>query len=303
MKPKHTSIVENHFVEKMLFKNNHNSSSTCELEFTGVIKNILEISNESLRKKFNTFFKLYSQFVEVFGENHGGMSCVDLFSFWYTLDTIKPQLVIENGVFQGGSTWIIRQTLPKARLFCFDPMRPKYLDKTKDELGNELTSYFVGKKFKDFKDVDLTLYGVTQSDFKNCVAFFDCHTNALERLKQSYSLGIKHVLFNDNYPEHCGGHLTLQHIESHTDNRYSTLEERKQYLDFVVSHTSQIVLFPNVVGDRVKTGEGTFTVRCLFKDFNELETKLYHSQPEPELLDNFDKQSLRYRWNTYVKLI
>lgn len=300
MKVKHTSAVENHIVDRLLFGNENTPNNS--LEFKGVVKNIKDIDYDSLKQKFNQFFELYSEFVKVFDGNLGGMGCVDLFSFWYTLQAVNPELVIESGVFYGGSTWIIRKTLPNTRLFCFDPSVPKFIDETKDESGNDLTSYFVGENFKDFKDFNLELYNITPSQIQNSIAFFDCHTNAMERLKQSYAAGIKHVIFNDNYPENCGGHLTLQHIESATDNRFSTRQERKKYLHFLTTHVTRSVIFPNIVGSRVKTGEGTFPVDCLFKDFNELETKLYHSDPEPELLDRFDKHSLRYRWNTYVKL-
>ena len=301
IKAKYINTVENLRVTELLFNNDDNLR--INLEIPNVVKDIKQFDVDTLRNKVQDFMKLYSEFIKIFGENHGGMSCVDLFSFWYTVDIMKPKIVIESGVFQGGSTWFIRKTVPNAKLFCFDPMVPQYIDKTKDSNGNDLALYFVGEKFKDFKDVNLLDYGVTKSQLSDeCLAFFDCHTNGIERLIQSSKLGIKHVLLNDNYPEGCGGHLTLEHIKSETDNRFSTPEERKKYCNFMTSNIIRKIIFPNIVGDRVQTGEGTFTVDCLFKDFNEMENILYNTSPEPEHLELFKEQSLRYRWNTYVKL-
>jgi hypothetical protein len=276
---------------------------TVHLEIPNVVRSTTEFDKTTLRNRIKQFLKLYSEFVKIFGEDHGGMSCMDLFSFWYTLDIIKPTVVIQSSVSKGYSYWFVRKTVPKAMLFCIDPNVPQYIDKSKDTSGNDLTKYFVGENYKNFKDMNFKDYGVTQSQLsEECLVFFDDHTNSLERLKQVKSLGVKHIMFNNNYPAGCGGHLTLQHIKSDTDDRFSTFQEREQYRQFVTMNVERETLFPNVVGDRVQTGEGTFTVRCLFKDFNELETKLYHNTPEPDLLESFKDQSLRYRWNSYIKL-
>lgn len=297
------NIVENTIIEKILFNNN---IAPCQIEIPNVIRSLETLDYQCLRSKFKSFFGLYSKFIKIFGENHGGMSCVDLFSFWYTMDTLKPKIIFENGVFNGGSTWFIRNTLPEVKLFCFDPMLPNFIDKSTNVVTNQpLTIYFVDVDFIDFKDFDPNKYALTDQDMKESLAFFDCHTNALERLKQSHSKGIKKVLYNDNYPEGCGGHLTLQHTLSTTDNRFSTQKLRNEYKKFIMTHTTQIIMFPNITGMQVETGEGMFNTSYLFKNLNELETKVYGSghEGQPEFLEYFEKHFLRYRWNTFVELI
>lgn len=293
--------ADNKFIIAKMFNNN---IDTRPFEVPGVVYPLDLLDYSMLRHQFGEFFKLYTEFIKVFGDNHGGMGCVDLFSFWYTLNIVKPAIVFENGVFNGGTTWIIRKTLPHVRLFCFDPRVPKYIDYTKDENNTLLTTYLTGDKFKDFKYFQPAAYGISSVDLQSSLAFFDCHTNALLRLRQSHALGIKKIIFNDNYPEHCGGHLTLQHISSETDNRFSTQQERDAHTSFCMSHVTNYILFPNIAGSHVKTSEGMFNTPCLFKNINDLEMKVYNNIGNlPEFLDHFSTQALRYRWNTFVELL
>ena len=44
------------------------------------------------------------------------------------------------------------------------------------------------------------------------VELVDDHQNMVERLKQSKQKNIKHILYNDNYRQHCGSHFTIEHL-------------------------------------------------------------------------------------------
>lgn len=98
---------------------------------------------------------------------------------------IKPQNVIESGVFKGQGTWLISRTLPDAKIFSIDLVLSKriYID--------ERTTYFSN----DFNLIDWT--GI---DSENTLCFFDDHQDAYRRLQQMRWMGFKKAMFEDNYP-------------------------------------------------------------------------------------------------------
>lgn len=260
-----------------------------------------DLSNEQLRILFNKFLVLYDSFTRMFKDNNGGMGCSDMFTFFYTLHTLQPKYVIESGVFQGASTWFIRQTLPRAYIFCFDPMEPRYKD------SFPMTTYFTGKDFIDFNTFQPEKYNIT---LDNTLCFFDDHINAPQRLMQTRTKGIKYALFNDNYPVNCGGHLTLKHVmttQQHNDDRYSLFGQRNEYKEWTDTHIESIVEFPNIIGNSVETGEGSFPTESLFPTIQDL-IAIYTTDDEtqqslpPHNIELFDTQSQRYRWNTFIKL-
>ena len=65
-------------------------------------------------------------FLSVFGDrplkhNPGGMGAPHCFYVWFLVRWLRPQTVIESGVFKGQSTWLIEQAAPQARIFSIDP--------------------------------------------------------------------------------------------------------------------------------------------------------------------------------------
>jgi len=219
---------------------------------------------------------------KTFLNNSGGMGIPDLFTLYLALNCLKPKIVVESGVWNGVSTKLIRKTLPEVNIICLDPREiPKY--GYKDD--NPKTTYYTGRSFKDFKDVDLSQYN---SDEIFC--FFDCHQSALDRLIQCRKKGVKHTFFNDNYPVNCGSHFTLEHFLNH-DNRHFLPElhygiekciELREYLE-------EYKIFPNIYPGSIKTGEGFFDCESYF-DTDNSDYPL------------FKVERNKYRWNTYVKL-
>merc|ERR1740121_1586085 len=54
--------------------------------------------------------------------NDGGGGVNHLFGLWFAVRQIKPKYIIESGVFQGQSTWVLRQAMgSNASILSFDP--------------------------------------------------------------------------------------------------------------------------------------------------------------------------------------
>ena len=43
-----------------------------------------------------------------------------MFSFFFLLKKLKPELIIESGVYKGQSTWLIENTLPNSEIISLD---------------------------------------------------------------------------------------------------------------------------------------------------------------------------------------
>ena len=135
----------------------------------------------------------------------GSMCSVDMFSLHYALKKIKPKIVIESGVFHGASTQLIRKTVgDNIKIISIDPLK---LPKNGWRDKNPNTTYYLGKNFVDFKDLNLEKYNSNE-----IFAYFDDHQNIASRIVQCINKNIKYLLFNDNYPKNCGSHFTMEHL-------------------------------------------------------------------------------------------
>jgi len=121
-------------------------------------------------------------------EQEGGMVSVGLFGVWFMLRAIRPELVIECGVNSGLTTWIIEKALPGAGLVCLDK------DLSLLKYKSVKAAYFE----TGFMEAELVPEGEV------AMAIFDDHGDAADRVRKCGDLGIKHILFDDNYPERSG---------------------------------------------------------------------------------------------------
>ena len=101
---------------------------------------------------------------------------------------LQPKVVIESGVFRGYTTWVLRQALPDAALFCFEP-RP---DQIRHRDPQAVYSEHDWSRF-DFSGVDLS----------GCLAFFDDHVDQVRRAEECAQRGVGHALFDDSFPVQC----------------------------------------------------------------------------------------------------
>ena len=158
-----------------------------------------EWSNEEIKAEIENFIEIYSE--RPIKNNEFGMKFPHMFAFYFILKKMKPEFVIESGVYKGQSTWLIERILPNAKILSID-IKLHY----REYISNKAEYSNLDFKFQDFSKIDP----------EKTLAFFDDHQNSLERLKECKWFGIKHVIFEDNYPPNKGDFYSLRQIISGT---------------------------------------------------------------------------------------
>jgi hypothetical protein len=152
-----------------------------------------------MRDAIAEFMELYSN--RPVSLNDGGMKTPHMFATWFMLKKLKPEIVIESGVWKGQGTWLIEQALPDAKLYCID------LNLGYREFISESATYFE----QDFEIIDWSF--IESKD--RALLFFDDHQNALNRIRKGKILGFKHFIFEDNYPALQGDCYSLKKAFQH----------------------------------------------------------------------------------------
>jgi hypothetical protein len=144
-----------------------------------------------VRSALEEFYKLYEK--RPVRENEGGMKSPHLFNTWYSLKKLNPKLIIESGVWKGLGTWIIEQACPKAKIISIelDYSHLEYKSPTATYLDKDITTYPWDMILADHHPT------ITKDEI---VIFLDDHQNFLNRLEFLSNLGMKHILYEDNYP-------------------------------------------------------------------------------------------------------
>ena len=208
--------------------------------------------------------------------NVGGMRSPGMFHLWFLTRKINPDLIIESGVWSGQSTWLLEQAAPKAKMISIDPVLKKRI--------------FISKKAryqtKDFSTLDLSKF-----QGQTILAFFDDHQNAFERVKQAYAKGIKHLIFDDNYPNKNARHLTLDHcfnLKQHNDKKIELQKMIKTYF-----------IMPQIIRskkDQLNNGVSVTHIPALWGQIDEV------PKTHQKHMSIFAKDAPYYRYTTYVEL-
>lgn len=141
-------------------------------------------NHKYLKKQLKTFYRVYMD--RPIKDNLGGMGPAHMFACWIAIKTLKPEYIIESGVWYGAGTWLIESAAPNAKIICLDP--------------NLKEGRYRGKNaFYSRKDFGLMNWSSLPKD--KTLIIFDDHQNALRRVRESSSFGFKHIIFEDNnYP-------------------------------------------------------------------------------------------------------
>lgn len=152
---------------------------------------------EDVNFLIDEFMELYEK-RPIKNNGGGGMSSAHLFWAWYVIKKLKPDNIIESGVWKGQGTWFFRKAYPQINIFSIDPVLKNrvYLD---DE-----AVYFT----EDFSMIDWEKY----LDVKHTLCFFDDHQNAYMRLQQMKWMGFTDAMFEDNYPVRQGDCYSLKKV-------------------------------------------------------------------------------------------
>ena len=163
-------------------------------------------NNEKILGNLSNFIDLYED--RPIKNNKGGMLFAQLFYFYNILINIKPELVIESGVFKGQSTWLIEKTLPECEIISIDTdlNQREYISKKALYTSKDF-------KFNDFSNIPT-----------NSLVLFDDHVNHLERIMEANFFGIKDLVFEDNYPKFKGDFQSIkQFYENYNFNHHPGL--------------------------------------------------------------------------------
>ncbi len=152
-------------------------------------------SRDDLIAALPEFESVYAQ--RPIRDNLGGMKSPHMFAVWFIARLLRPAVVIESGVFRGQSTWLFEQALPDARIISID------IDLGAREYISPRATYHD----QDFSTIDWSELRGEQT-----LAFFDDHQNAYTRLQQCRWLGLRHVIFEDNYPSSVGDCYSLKKV-------------------------------------------------------------------------------------------
>jgi hypothetical protein len=155
------------------------------------------LTNEKLVNHIDDFLSIYPN--KPISDNSGGMGLNHCFALYSILRELKPEVVVESGVWKGQSTWIIEQAVPMAEIYCLDPNPgvPQYT--------SERAKYYTG----DFAGIDWS-----GANVENALCFFDDHQNAYSRLMEMKWWGFKRAIFEDNFPIGEGDCYTIKHVDS-----------------------------------------------------------------------------------------
>ena len=110
---------------------------------------------------------------------------------------LAPDVIIESGIWKGMTTWLLEKACPNAQIYSID-------------LHLNFREY-ISKKVKYFEE------DFSEIDWRNILspkslAFFDDHQNAYDRIHQCQKLGIKDIIFEDNYPPLRGDCYSLKKV-------------------------------------------------------------------------------------------
>ncbi len=228
------------------------------------VKRAAEYAKDHIEQLLTEFLELYEK--RPIRNNEGGLKSVGAFNLWYFLRRVRPNLVVESGVWKGFSTWLIEETLPHADIICLDP-HPEV---------RQYTSKNAIYPSVDFAEMDFRNY-----DISSALVFFDDHQNAYNRALQAWEKGFEHLIFDDNYPGGSGSHLTLQ---AHLSSGKEKAARLRQIIE-------EYEIFPPLY-----QYDEPITMEKVYIDIPALDIA---DTPPFELLK---REMDTYRWMTYVRL-
>jgi len=175
-------------------------------------------SNEEIIKEIKFFNQIYKE--RPITDNLHGMRFQHMFATYFILKKIKPEFVIESGIYKGQSTWLIEKTLPDAKILCID------LDLSQRIYISKKATYSnLDFKYQKFSNIP-----------ENTLVFFDDHVNHYQRLIQSKFFNIKNIILEDNYDINKGDFYTLKHIQHNSGyyHKFTKLSLVKTFYVFLL---------------------------------------------------------------------
>jgi len=172
-----------------------------------------------IKKELPLFLNAYAQ--RPLEKNDGGMKLPHMFASWCMIKSIQPRVIIESGVWYGQGTWLLEQAAPEAQLLCIEPVQERIVYRSKRAIYQT----------KDFRYLDCSAFPK-----EDTVVFFDDHQNAFHRLAHAKHHGLKHLIFEDNYPAGRGDCYSIKKILM-KDGSCRTYTVGEKFFAFVKGHS------------------------------------------------------------------
>ncbi len=173
---------------------NEDKKKGIEVAVTNIKNEMIRYLKENPRESFKinmTQIEEYTrEFIEIYPErpveiNIGGTGMVPIYWLFVITKWRKPRLIIENGVWKGQTSWLLRKASPTAEIHAFDIY-----------LGNLV--------YKDstisYHEHDWTNFEIRNNTPDQGLVFFDDHINQAKRVREAYERGFKWLIFDDNVP-------------------------------------------------------------------------------------------------------
>jgi hypothetical protein len=152
---------------------------------------------EKMRASIPRFMELWRN--RPLKQNPHGMELNHSWATWYLLDNLKPDVVVESGVWRGHSTWLIEQAVPHAEIYSFDV-----------DLSNRV---YVSSRAQYFEH-DLGQHNWSGVDTESAVVFLDDHQDSYERLMLLSWLRFSRLIFEDNHPVGWSDFYSLKYLRA-----------------------------------------------------------------------------------------
>lgn len=236
--------------------------------------NKIDISD--IKDYIGDFLEIYEK--RPIKENSGGTLSVNLFHLYYIIKKLKPNRIIESGVFKGQTTWLINELLPDTKIVGIDPFLQQIIYEGKN------TKYITTDFLKITNDF------IPRSVAKDTLIIFDDHQDAYQRVMHAHKLGFKKFYFDDNYPEFRGRrHLSLAAVlDNKADEGFHIPGDAKENLESIIETYN--ILPPVLPCDEPVTMEKSYIKETPI--FDKLDNQL----------QVFEKDLHNYRWHTFVTL-
>jgi len=224
---------------------------------------VLDKMTENLETELQDFIAVYS--TRPINDNSGGMGFNHSFAFWRLLRILKPELIVESGIWKGHSTWLIEVALPESRIIAFD------IKLSKREYISSRVKYI---------ESDFQFYDWSSEDLEKSLILLDDHQNSFNRILLANFFGMKRMIFEDNYLADNGDFYSLNHIFSKVG--FPDIQLSRKHRKSLRSFLMRALYLP--VLQRVGSHQHWLVPANPF-DSNNLQSKLVEYQIFPRIFD------------------
>lgn len=247
-------------------------------------------TNQDLKDALKEFTEVYKR--RPIKDNYGGMLSPQMFFTWFVVKRLQPKFIIESGVYKGQSTWLFEQAAPNAKIISIDPNLHfrKYI------------SPRVRYETTDFSRIDWSFL-----EPANTVCFFDDHYG-LDRIKQCYERGFKHILYEDNYPIPGGNQYNPAGNAYAPKAAFKAQNKDAKFLyDILEIYYEFPPIIPNFSTIKnhafYEMNSKTLTHKCFSWDiYKDVTPQPLYNAANEDYLKVYENDAHNYNWYAYMKL-